>query len=59
MCRQCSVFVVLKLSAHRLPISKTKQHKVNGARFTKLLEKRAAAAASSMELMAAILKGTD
>ena len=49
----------IKLSAHRLPISKIKQHKLNGARFKKLFEKRASAAASSMELMAAILKGTD
>jgi len=40
----------IKLSAHRLPLSKIKRHRLNEARFKKLSEKRAAAAASSMEL---------
>ena len=44
---------------YRLPLSKIKRHKLNGARSKKLSEKRAAAAVSSMELMAAILRGTD
>ena len=46
----------IKLSAHRLPISKIKRHKLNGARFKKLSEKRVAAETLSMELMTAILK---
>src|SRR5688572_7512313 len=42
----------IKLSVHRLPLSKIKQHKLNGARFKKLSEKRAAAAASSTDCSA-------
>jgi len=46
----------IKLPAHRLPLSKIKRHKLNGARFKKLSEKRVAAETLSMELMTAILK---